>query len=36
MAAVSLTAFIVVGSVFAIIWFLVTINNRDRKKDTGK
>ena len=30
-----LTALVVVGSIFLIIWFLVYVNDRDRKKDAG-
>lgn len=35
MDATLLTALIVVGSIFLMIWFLVFVNNRDRKKDAG-
>lgn len=30
-----ITALVVVGAIFLIIWFLVFINNRDRKKDAA-
>lgn len=30
------TVLVVVGSLFLIVWFLVFINNRDRKRDARK
>jgi hypothetical protein len=31
-----ITALVVVGGLFLLIWLLVYINDRDRKRDTGK
>lgn len=31
-----ITALAVVGAIFLVVWVLVAVNNRDRKKDTSR
>lgn len=31
-----ITALVLVGSIFLVIWLLVHVNDRDRKKDAAK